>query len=113
MGFFGGMPFPVQFFLAFIVVLGLIGATAWAVRRFGGGRLGSVGMRFDIAWTGGSPAQSGFFDAGLVLANVADSEPMVSAVVPSTASVRWQPSMVRPKRLGIRLLPPLLADGTF
>ena len=45
MSFFGGMPFPVQFFLAFIVVLGLIGATAWAVRRFGGGRLGSVGMR--------------------------------------------------------------------
>jgi flagellar protein FliO/FliZ len=45
MGFFGGMPFPVQFFLAFIIVLGLIGATAWAVRRFGGGRLGSVGMR--------------------------------------------------------------------
>jgi flagellar protein FliO/FliZ len=45
MGFFGGMPFPVQFFLAFIIVLGLIGATAWAVRRFGAGRLGSVGMR--------------------------------------------------------------------
>jgi flagellar protein FliO/FliZ len=45
MGFFGGMPFPVQFFLAFIIVLGLIGATAWAVRRFGGGRLGSVGTR--------------------------------------------------------------------
>jgi flagellar protein FliO/FliZ len=45
MGFFGGMPFPVQFFLAFIIVLGLIGGTAWAVRRFGGGRLGSVGMR--------------------------------------------------------------------
>lgn len=45
MGFFGGMPFPVQFFLAFIIVLGLIGATAWAVRRFGAGRLGSVGLR--------------------------------------------------------------------
>ncbi|MGH6671064.1 MAG: flagellar biosynthetic protein FliO [Xanthobacteraceae bacterium] len=45
MGFFGGMPFPVQFFLAFIVVLGLIGATAWAVRRFGTGRLGGSGLR--------------------------------------------------------------------
>lgn len=45
MGFFGGMPFPVQFFLAFIVVLGLIGATAWAVRRFGAGRLSSSGLR--------------------------------------------------------------------
>jgi flagellar protein FliO/FliZ len=45
MGFFGGMPFPVQFFLAFVIVLGLIGATAWAVRRFGGGRLGGGGLR--------------------------------------------------------------------
>src|ERR1700758_2077352 len=45
MSFFGGMPFPVQFFLAFVVVLALIGATAWAVRRFGSGRLGGVGMR--------------------------------------------------------------------
>lgn len=45
MSFFGGMPFPVQFFLAFVIVLGLIGATAWAVRRFGSGRLGGVGIR--------------------------------------------------------------------
>lgn len=45
MGFFGGMPFPVQFFLAFIIVLGLIGAAAWAVRRFGAGRLGGGGLR--------------------------------------------------------------------
>ncbi len=39
MSLFGGMPFPVQFFLAFVIVLGLIGATAWAVRRFGAGGL--------------------------------------------------------------------------
>jgi flagellar protein FliO/FliZ len=45
MALFGGMPFPVQFFLAFVIVLGLIGATAWAVRRFGTGRLGAAGMR--------------------------------------------------------------------
>jgi len=45
MSFLGGMPFPVQFFLAFVIVLGLIGATAWAVRRFGAGRLGGVGTR--------------------------------------------------------------------
>jgi flagellar protein FliO/FliZ len=45
MGLFGGMPFPVQFFLAFVIVLGLIGATAWAVRRFGAGRLGGTGIR--------------------------------------------------------------------
>jgi flagellar protein FliO/FliZ len=31
----------VRFFLAFLIVLGLIGATAWAVRRFGTGRLGA------------------------------------------------------------------------
>jgi flagellar protein FliO/FliZ len=45
MSFFGGMPFPVQFFLAFVIVLGLIGATAWAVRRFGAGRIGGAGLR--------------------------------------------------------------------
>ena len=32
-------------FLAFLIVLGLIGATAWAVRRFGAGRLGGAGTR--------------------------------------------------------------------
>lgn len=45
MSLFGGMPFPVQFFLAFVIVLGLIGATAWAVRRFGAGSIGGGGMR--------------------------------------------------------------------
>ena len=45
MSLFGGMPFPVQFFLAFIVVLGLIGGAAWLVRRLGAGRLGGAGMR--------------------------------------------------------------------
>jgi flagellar protein FliO/FliZ len=39
------MPLAVRFFLAFLIVLGLIGATAWAVRRFGSGRLGSGGAR--------------------------------------------------------------------
>ena len=33
------MPLAVRFLLAFLIVLGLIGATAWAVRRFGAGRL--------------------------------------------------------------------------
>lgn len=45
MNFFGGMPFPVQFFLAFIIVLALLGAMFWVLRRFGSGRLGSVGLR--------------------------------------------------------------------
>jgi hypothetical protein len=45
MAFFGGMPFPVQFFLAFVIVLGLIGAAAWVVRRFGAGRLGGGALR--------------------------------------------------------------------
>jgi flagellar protein FliO/FliZ len=39
------MPLPLRFFLAFLIVLGLIGATAWAVRRFGAGRLGGAGTR--------------------------------------------------------------------
>jgi len=39
------MPLAVRFFLAFLIVLGLIGATAWAVRRFGTGRLGGAAAR--------------------------------------------------------------------
>src|ERR1700732_2043805 len=39
------MPLAVRFFLAFLIVLGLIGATAGAVRRFGAGRLGGAGAR--------------------------------------------------------------------
>ena len=39
------MPLAVRFFLAFLIVLGLIGVTAWAVRRFGTGRLGGANMR--------------------------------------------------------------------
>lgn len=43
--FGAGMPLAVRFFLAFLIVLGLIGGTAWAVRRFGGGRLGASSAR--------------------------------------------------------------------
>jgi len=43
--FGGGMPLAVRFFLAFLIVLGLIAATAWAVRRFGAGRLGAASLR--------------------------------------------------------------------
>jgi flagellar protein FliO/FliZ len=39
------MPLAIRFFLAFLIVLGLIGVTAWAVRRFGTGRLGSSTSR--------------------------------------------------------------------
>lgn len=39
------LPLPVQFFLAFLIVLELIGATAWAVRQFGSGRLGGANTR--------------------------------------------------------------------
>ena len=39
------MPLAIQFCLAFLVVLGLIGAAAWAVSRFSTGRLGVVGSR--------------------------------------------------------------------
>ena len=36
---------PVRFFVAFLVVLGLIGAFAWVIRRFGTGRLGGANTR--------------------------------------------------------------------
>src|SRR5438876_229917 len=36
---------PLRFFVAFIVVLGLIGLTAWVVRRFSGDRLGASTAR--------------------------------------------------------------------
>jgi hypothetical protein len=39
------MPLAARFFIAFLVVLALIGATAWLVRRFGANRLGGVGAR--------------------------------------------------------------------
>lgn len=39
------LPLPAKFFIAFLVVLGLIGATAWIVRRFGADRLGGSSAR--------------------------------------------------------------------
>jgi len=36
-----GMPLPVQFLLSFFIILGVIGAIWWIVRRFGSGRLGA------------------------------------------------------------------------
>jgi flagellar protein FliO/FliZ len=45
-GVFGTeMPFVVKFFLAFLLVLGLIGVGAWALRRFGTGQLGGGSTR--------------------------------------------------------------------
>jgi hypothetical protein len=45
-GVFGTeMPFVVKFFLAFLLVLGLIGVGAWGLRRFTSGRLGSASAR--------------------------------------------------------------------
>src|SRR5215467_3332346 len=35
------MPLPVQFLLSFLIILGVIGAIWWTVRRFGSGRLGA------------------------------------------------------------------------
>jgi flagellar protein FliO/FliZ len=35
------VPLAVQFFVAFLMVLAVIGAAAWAIRRFGSGRLGA------------------------------------------------------------------------
>ena len=39
------MPLALRFFIAFVVVLALIGATAFVVRRFGGDRLGAAASR--------------------------------------------------------------------
>src|SRR6185369_7259918 len=39
------MPLAARFFIAFLVVLALIGVTAWLVRRFGGGKLGNAAAR--------------------------------------------------------------------
>jgi flagellar protein FliO/FliZ len=39
------MPLAVRFFLAFVIVLALIGLTAFLVRRFGGERLGAASSR--------------------------------------------------------------------
>ena len=39
------VPLAVKFFLAFVIVLALIGGTAWVVRRLGSRRLGSANGR--------------------------------------------------------------------
>jgi flagellar biogenesis protein FliO len=39
------MPFAARFLIAFLVVIGQIGVTAWLVRRFGASRLGGGGTR--------------------------------------------------------------------
>lgn len=39
------IPLAARFFIAFLVVLALIGVTAWLVRRFGGGKLGNAAAR--------------------------------------------------------------------
>ncbi|HEU5018370.1 MAG TPA: flagellar biosynthetic protein FliO [Pseudolabrys sp.] len=39
------LPLAARFFIAFLVVLALIGVTAWLVRRFGSSRLGAGGAR--------------------------------------------------------------------
>jgi len=40
-----GLPLAARFFIAFVVVLALIGITAWVVRRFGAARLGGGSAR--------------------------------------------------------------------
>ena len=43
------MPLAARFFIAFLVVLALIGVTAWLVRRFGANRLGRRRTRADAS----------------------------------------------------------------
>jgi hypothetical protein len=42
---FDDLSLPLKFFIAFLIVLGLIGVTAWIVRRFGADRLGGNAAR--------------------------------------------------------------------
>ena len=39
------MPLPVRFFIAFLIVLGLMGVTFWIIRKFGAERLGATTAR--------------------------------------------------------------------
>jgi flagellar biogenesis protein FliO len=45
MAMVGDMPLPAKFFIAFVIVLALIGGVAWLVRRFSSGGLGSASAR--------------------------------------------------------------------
>ncbi len=42
---FGDLPLPAKFFIAFVIVLALIGGVAWLVRRFGAGGLSASNAR--------------------------------------------------------------------
>jgi flagellar protein FliO/FliZ len=42
---FGEMPFPARFLIAIVIVVGLMFATVWIARRFGGERLGATTAR--------------------------------------------------------------------
>src|SRR5262249_7305894 len=44
-GLFGEGSLIVRFVVAFVIVLGLIGATFWIIRRFGGARVGAAAQR--------------------------------------------------------------------
>src|SRR5271167_142888 len=75
------MPLALRFFLAFLIVLGLIGATAWAVRRFGAAFAarrratrqdlidrgpGRSGRGLARAWEEGFPSAAGEIPTGLL-----------------------------------------------
>jgi hypothetical protein len=55
----GDMPLPAKFFIAFVLVLALIGGVAWLVRRFGAGALGASTAR-------GRQARLGVIEAAAV-----------------------------------------------
>src|SRR5881398_1438027 len=44
-GLFGEGSLILRFIVAFVIVLGLIGATFWIIRRFGGARVGAAAQR--------------------------------------------------------------------
>jgi flagellar protein FliO/FliZ len=56
---FGDMPLPAKFFIAFVIVLALIGGVAWLVRRYGAGGLSASSVR-------GRQARLGVIEAAAV-----------------------------------------------
>ena len=75
------MPLAAKFFIAFAVVLALIGLTAWLVRRFGANRLGGAGAR-------GRQPRLAVIDAATRRASVSTCRTTCSTACPSPPCAR-------------------------
>lgn len=93
----GDMPLPAKFFIAFVIVLALIGGVAWLVRRFSSGGLGSASARGRQARLGVIEATAVDSRRRLVLVRRDNVEHLImlggpSDVVVETNIVRGQPA---------------------